>query len=223
MNTTDVKVPQVPVRPAPAAPGGLRFGKGHLAVLLILCLLLSCAAGVAGYFRLSSESRVLRSSLMESVGGEWDKKFAVHVGSLTMGVVRLGSHFIHLPPEPRAALDTLHGAEVGIYHLREEPHSINATAIFDGADRAMKARGWDRIVGVTHERELVAVYFPRKVVLPSKMSCCLMIFHNRELVIVSARGNLEPLLEIARKRMDHIKDEMQGRLNNRIITGQNHS
>ena len=139
---------------------------------------------------------------MESVGGQWDRKFAVHVGSLTMGVVRLGSHCIHLPPEPRAALDTLHGAEVCVYHLREEPQSVDAAAIFSSADRAMKALGWDRVVGVTRERELVAVYLPHKTIRPAKMSCCVMVFHDRELVIVSAQGNLEPLFEIARKRMD---------------------
>jgi len=193
------------VGPAPAFSGHFRFRKWHLTVLLILCLPLCCVIGIAGYFRLSSESRVLRGSLMESVGGQWDKKFAIHVGGLTMGVVRLGSHFIHLAAEPRAALDTLHGAEVGIYRLREEPASLDAAAIFNSMDRAMKARGWDRVVGVARERELVAVYIPRKVFRPAKISCCVMVFHDRELVIASARGNLEPLLEIARKRIDHIR------------------
>src|SRR5258708_4088302 len=98
----------------PVSSGGFRFRPWHVAVLLILCLPILAAVAVANCFRLSSESRVLRGNLMESVGGQWDKKFAVHLGSLPMGIVRWGSHCVHLPPEPRAALDTLHGVEVGI-------------------------------------------------------------------------------------------------------------
>ena len=43
----------------------------------------------------------LRSSVIESVPGQWDKRFAVHVGGLTLGLVRFGSLFFNLPPEPK--------------------------------------------------------------------------------------------------------------------------
>jgi hypothetical protein len=68
---------------------------------LVLCLPLLCAVGIAGYFRLSSATEALRSSVIESVPGQWDKRFAVHVGGLTLGLVRFGSLFFNLPPEPK--------------------------------------------------------------------------------------------------------------------------
>ena len=55
---------------------------------------------------------------------------------------------------------------------------------------------------VAEGRELVAVYIPRKGVVAAKIACCLMVLHDRELVVASTRGNAEPLLEIARKRLD---------------------
>jgi hypothetical protein len=181
---------------------GFRFRKRYVAAIVIVCLPLFCAIGVTGYFRLSSETRALRGSLMRLTPGAWDTKFAVHVGSLTMGLVRIGSSFFKLPPEPRAALDAVHGAEVGVYRLKQERLSVGSSAILASADKAMKARGWERVVGVAEGHELVAVYIPRKGVQATKMKCCLMVLQGRELVVASTRGNVEPLLQIARKRLD---------------------
>ena len=78
---------------------------------LVLCLPLLCAIGIAGYFRLSSATQALRSSVLDSVPGKWDKRLAVHVGGLTLSLVRLGLRLFNLPPEPKAALAALRGAE----------------------------------------------------------------------------------------------------------------
>jgi hypothetical protein len=183
-----------PLKPA------FRFRRRYLALLVILCVPLFCAIGVAGYFRLSSETKALRKTVMSSVPGQWDKRFAVHVGGFTMGLVRFGSRFANLPPEPRAALEALHGAEVGIYRLHENPVSIAPTAIFMAADKAMKARGWERIVGVAQADQLVAVYIPLKGISPGRMACCVVVLHERDLVVASAHGNLGPLLQITEKK-----------------------
>lgn len=156
--------------------------------------------GVTGYFRVSPETAALRASLMQSVPGTWHKKIALSVGSVTTGLVRAGSRFINMPSEPRAALDALHGAEVGIYRLEEEV-AVNKGAALQAADKAMKSRGWDRIVGVVGERELVAVYFPRKA-SPRDVKCCVLVFQGCDLVVASVRGNLEPLVQLAHQHMD---------------------
>src|SRR6185436_3131332 len=137
---------------------GYRFRKRYAAVIAIVCLPLLCAMGVAGYFRLGSETQALRGSLMNLTPGQWDKQFAVHVGSLTLGLVRIGSRFFKLPPEPRAVLDAVHTAEVGVYRLKPERSSIDYATILVSADKAMRARGWERVVGVAERQELVAVY-----------------------------------------------------------------
>ena len=168
---------------------------------LVLCLPLLCAVGIAGYFRLSSATEALRSSVIESVPGQWDKRFAVHVGGLTLGLVRFGSRWFNLPPEPKAALEALHGAEVGVYNLRDAPSALDYSAIFTATDKCMRRRGWERIVGVARGRQFVAVYVPRDLRTVKRMACCVAVLNEQDLVVASARGNLEPLLELATQRL----------------------
>lgn len=174
-----------------------RVSKGYVALALVLCLPLLCAIGIAGYFRLSTTMQTLRSSVMESVPGKWDKRFAIHVGGLTLELVRLGSRFFNLPPEPKAALEALHGAEVGVYKLQTAPATLDYSAVFTAADKSMTQCGWERIVGVVQGRQFVAVYIPRDLRAPKRMACCVVVLNEQDLVVASARGNPEPLLSIA--------------------------
>ena len=173
---------------------------------VIVLFFMICVLGVVGMFQLSSETTILRKTMMSSVAGNWDKKIAIRVGSLTTALVRGGSRFFKMPPEPRAALEALHGAEVGVYNLREDPGYIERGALLTRADKAMAARGWERIVGVVQEHDLVAIYMPKKKASLHNLRCCVAVFSGRDLVVVSARGNLEPILELAQK---HLEPELQ--------------
>jgi hypothetical protein len=177
----------------------VRFRKRHIVALAAVVILAWCYIGVTGYFRLSSETRALRESVMNSVSGQWSKRFAVNVGRCTVGLVQLGSGLVHLPPEARAALDSLRGGEVGVYRLQQAQGCINPAAVFQAADRAMAARGWDRIVGVAKASELVGIYAPRS---GSGLKCCLMVLHEQDLVVASVRGDPRPLLKLATRRLD---------------------
>jgi hypothetical protein len=179
-----------------------RVHAGFIVLGVVVLFLMMCAIGVVGAFQLGSETTVLRKTFMSSVAGNWDKKIAIRVGGITTALVRGGSRFFNLPPEPRAALDALHGAEVGVYNLREEPGYVERGAILTRADRAMAARGWDRIVGIIQEHDLVAVYMPHKKVSARNLRCCVAVFSGRDLVVVSARGNVEPLLALAEKHIE---------------------
>ncbi|MCX6929425.1 MAG: hypothetical protein NT154_40355, partial [Verrucomicrobia bacterium] len=149
----------MPPATSAVAASRLRFWvrTGYVVLALGLCLPVLCAIGIAGYFRLSSATQALRSSVIESVPGQWNKRFAVHVGGLTLGLVRFGSRFFNLPPEPKAAVEALHGAEVGIYKLQDAPSALDYSAMFTAADKCMGRRGWERIVGVAQGRQFVAV------------------------------------------------------------------
>ncbi len=194
------RVRQVPC--AAASPRRrFRVRAGYVVLALVLCLPLLCAIGIAGYFRLSSATQALRSSVIESVPGKWDKRLAVHVGGLTLSLVRLGSRLLSLPSEPKAALEALHGAEVGIYRLQDAPSALNYSAMFAATDKSMKRRGWERIVGVARDRQFVAVYMPRNLRTVKRMGCCVAVLNEQDLVVASASGNLEPLLELARQRL----------------------
>ncbi len=202
---SDSAVPQGRMPPATHAAASsrprFRISTGYVVLALVLCLPLLCAIGIAGYFRLSSASQALRNSVIESVPGQWDERFAVHIGGLTLGLVRFGSRLFNLPPEPKAALEVLHGAEVGVYRLQNAPCALDYSAMFTAADKCMRRRGWERIVGVAHGRQFVAVYMPRNHRTVKRMACCVAVLNERDLVVASARGNVQPLLELAMPRI----------------------
>jgi hypothetical protein len=173
-----------------------------IVLVTILAGLLIVIIGVTSYFRLSSEASILRESAMAGVEGTWSKKIALNVGFLTTGVVRAGSHLFKLAPEPRAAFDSIRGAEVGIYKLQGTAGWVDSGAILARADKAMSARRWDRVVAVSHENELVAVYVPRRGLSSERLRCCVLVLEGGNLIVAGASGNLEPLLQIAGKHVD---------------------
>jgi hypothetical protein len=197
-------------RPPLAAPNSAPSGGGERQLLTagfvvisaVLVIFVTAIVGLTGFFRLSSPTAALRTSVMSAVPGPWDKTIALRVGWFTTGLVRTGARFFAMPPEPRAALEALHGAEVGVYKLQHEPASADFRTLFATADRAMKRRGWDRIVGVAENQQFVAVYFPHGKVSARGVKFCVVVFQGRELVVASASGNLEPLLKIAEEHID---------------------
>jgi hypothetical protein len=172
-------------------------------------LLVWTVYGITGYFRLSSEANALRQSALDSIGGTWDKKIALHVGRFTTALVRIASHHIKLSAEPRAALESVQAAEVGVYKLQQRPEWIDANSFLSRADKTMLNHGWQRVIGVSKADQLVAVYCPKRASSSPKLKCCLAVFDGRELVLASFQGNVEPLLEIAKS---HIDLERAGRL-----------
>jgi hypothetical protein len=66
--------------------------------------------------------------------------------------------------------------------------------------QVMNARGWERVVGVLDEEDLVSVFVPAGAVLTDKVKCCVLVFDGRQMVMVSARVNAEPLLECLRNQ-----------------------
>ena len=176
----------------------------HVVVVVLIGLPALCAFGITSYFRLSSETKALRASVMSSAAGRWEKQFAVRVGFFSMSAVRWGSHLFDLPPEARAALDAVRGGEVGIYKLAgNEPAFRDTSAILPAADRAMKVRGWERVVGVVQGDQVVGVYLPHKGFSYQRVGCCVYVLQERELMVVSARGNLDPILKMVRKQMEN--------------------
>jgi hypothetical protein len=157
--------------------------------------------GVLSFFRLSSETAILRESALAGVNGVCNKKIVLHVGIVTTGLIRAGSHLFKLAPEPQAAFDSIRGAEVGIYKLQDAGW-VDHGAILASADKAMSARRWDRVVGVSRENELVAVYLPRRGLATDRVNCCVLVLQGKDLVVAGASGNLDPLLKIVDQRLD---------------------
>jgi hypothetical protein len=167
---------------------------GLLATPLLLLALL--AAGVASFFHLGSDARSLRDELIESSGVAWRQQIALNAGYLTLGAVRAGLSCVRLDPAVRAALQSVRSGGVGVYQLPAETPPPDRAAMLAAADSAMTARGWERVVGVMDGRGLVTVYLPENVSV-HRLKCCVMVFDGKQMVLVSAQSNLEPLLRYA--------------------------
>ena len=184
-----------PLSPVPRRPARRLWLWGLLAVPLLFLVLL--AAVVASCFRLGSDARALRNELIKSSGVEWRQQIALNAGHLTLGAVRAGLSCVRLDPGARAALQSIRTAGVGVYQLPSGTPPPNRAAMLAAADSAMTARGWERVVGVIDGKDLVTLYLPEKNVSVRRMKCCVMVCDGKEMVLVSAQGNLEPLLTYA--------------------------
>jgi hypothetical protein len=168
---------------------------GLLAAPLLLFIVL--AVMVANCFRLSSDARALRNELITSSGVEWQQEIALNANTLTLGAVRAVLSCVKLDPGARAAVQSVRTAGVGVYQLASGTPSPDRAAMLAAADSAMTARGWERAVGVMDGHDLVAVYVPKENISARRLKCCVMVFDGKEMVLVSAQGNLEPLLKYA--------------------------
>jgi len=181
-------------------------GSARLVVLLVLsgfAVLMLCLAGLASCFFLGSDARTLRNAFFKAAPAAWHQKVAVNIGPVASGAVRLGSRFFKTPPEARAGIAAFRGAEVGIYRTSESPRNLDVSGLAQ-VDKAMARRGWHRIVKVMKDSDLVMVFLPAKSLTTARMRCCFLVAHGNDLVVGSARCDLDPVLNLpeVRKALD---------------------
>ncbi len=174
-----------------------------LALLLFPCVALGVIAlGAASYLHLSSDTRALRNGLMKASGVEWRQNIGLNLGSMTLSVVRVGLAFAPLDAQARAAMQTLRDVEVGIYEPTPGTKPPDCAALLAVADTWLNARGWERVVGVLDGEELVSVYVPSGAIAARQVKCCVLVFDGKQMVLVSARADVEPLWECLRSQID---------------------
>jgi len=161
------------------------------------CALAVLSAGLTGCFKVSSDAGALRDSAEKSSGSGWDKQIEIGVGAITLNLARAGLAFVSLDPEARTALQAVRAAEVGVYKRHGTRGTLNHPAVLLAADRVMADRGWDRIVGVMNRDGLVAIYIRNDASSARNLKACLVTMNREEMVVASARSDLEPLFEIA--------------------------
>jgi hypothetical protein len=163
--------------------------------LLVLLLL------PTGCTRLDRDTRALRDGLTKATGGAWEEQVEISAGFFTVGLAKAIVACTDAPPEARTALSALRGAEVGVYRQAETAEAPAPSAFLSSADRAMAEQGWERIVGVVNRHDRVAVYVPAKLRSPKDMRFCVAVMQERQLVLVKATGNPEPLVRLASKQL----------------------
>jgi len=159
--------------------------------LLLLPLL------ATGCFRPSSSTRTLRDCVMAAAGEGWVAEIELGVGPLTFGLARGGARFVELPDEARIVLRSMRGADVGIYRYFGVERPKAGAELLPSVNQKMVERGWERLVAVMDGRETVAVYVPADLDARDQLRLCVLVVDESEMVIVSARGNPEPLIRLA--------------------------
>ena len=165
------------------------------AVAVLLC--------TTGCFRVSSETRALRDVALEFGVDGAEEKIELGVGFFTVGLAKLGTRFVEMPAEARSILGSVKGVECSVYEIQSQKRDL--AELLKRADEAMDQQGCERVVGVIDAEQLVAVYVPRRATSHRNLSMSVMVLTQRELVCATARGDLEPVVQMAfAKAQEHL-------------------
>jgi len=171
-----------------------------------------CVSAVLGFIRPGGEVSSLRQGLEKNTPGGITPKVCVSVGGGACALTRLGMSFTPLPPEAKAAISAARGADVGVFEMSQPCARKDLRKVLVDADNRMRARGWDRVVGVMENTQLVAVYCPRKGMDLSHVRVCVLVLDNKDAVLVSARANLTPLQPMVCEALKKNRDQWPGTL-----------
>jgi hypothetical protein len=171
--------------------------------LLTLSLSTFLVLTSTGCFRVSSDTQALRDAALESGFAQADQKIEIGVGFFTVGLAKLATKYVDIPPEARTALGALREAECAVYEVRRRRESF--ATILKEADAAMDRRGCYRLVGVINEKEMVAVYVPRDMDSARDVKASVLVLNRKQLVCVTARADAQDLIQLA---MNKVRDEL---------------
>jgi hypothetical protein len=172
---------------------------GYVVLVGVILLPLAGVIGVTSYIRLGADAAALKNSVIRIAPAK--TRFVVNVGWLTTGLVRLVAGCFPLGPEAHLAMGSIRAAEVGVYRLEQPLNCLDRASVLAQTESAMRKRGWDRIVGVSQAKDLVAVFMPRRV-SASNLRCCVLVVSDEDLVVVAAHGNIKEVLRFVREKID---------------------
>ena len=174
-----------------------------LFVLLLLLTLAVVATGVLIARSLQADPSLpdLRTPVLEALDVPTRSAVDVHVPPLIFTAGRLVSLCVEMEEELGQGLRVMRSARIGAYELGEQPDRESVVRMMHRAGAVLEDRGWDRLVMVMDRNDAVLVYCapPRKET--DEVQASVIALSGRDLVIVSARGHLEPLVELAAARL----------------------
>lgn len=173
------------------------IGFGHCMALGIFALLLGLTPGC---MRVSHDTQALRDAILGPEASCCDQQFELGLGTATLGAARLCLQGVEIEPDVRLLLDSVRGVELGIYRCGKKNFARGGTSTHTKADAVMRPRGWERLITAIHGRETVLVYIPSSMHSSKDVKVCIITHREAGLVLVSARSNLDPLLELASRR-----------------------
>ncbi len=187
----------VPTAPAPApAPSRRRLWPWILGLALAPFVIVGIAA--ASVLTLDRDAAALRRHVMAASGTEWSTKVQVSVGGLILGGLRTGLWLVPSAEvaDARLALGAVRHASVGVYERVGGALALSREELLVSTDRAMRSRGWTRLVGVTEAKESVLIYVSDDADPDAPLELCLAVVADKELVVVSTAVSPEALHDL---------------------------
>lgn len=198
------------MNPVPQTPAPRRHVWRWVLLGAGICLtpLLLLGLAAVSYLTLDRDVRVLRQHIMAATDANWSTKVQMSVGRLTLGVIGQGLRFVHQPniADARLALRAVRHASVGVYERTADGTDWSREQLFTKTDRAMKARGWTRLVGVVDKHDTVLVYVQNDLDENEPIEICIAVVSGKEMVVASTTVDATALGElVARHAGDDIK------------------
>jgi hypothetical protein len=171
-----------------------------LSIAVTATLLLVGLATLAASFLPGGEVRALRRAAFAADPGAWDRRIEFGVGRLPAFLarqgLRLAGPFRDIPQELRAGVLAFHGADIGLYHRQAGAPEILPSETLASIRTAMEQIGWEPAVTVQDDAQLVAIFIPStRLDSSSRLTAAVFVMDRSDLVIVSARTDLQPLLD----------------------------
>lgn len=191
--------------PPPFLPARSRSNGKILVVVLILVGLFGLA--VADCFRMDADGRALRDALKRGSHASFSRVFQGGAGPVLLGMARVGLRFADdLPGEARRGAASVRSARVSVDRVEGRLNRGRLPQMMAEADRVMTGRGWERLVCVRESGTLVLVYIDASSKGGSTVPTRLAVLESEQLVVVSAKLRLQPLIDLG---LDAMNQELE--------------
>jgi len=185
-----------------------------LLVALILLGILLCALGIGGAMIVRSLRMPVRTmpdfgaEVVNTLDLEIRSDVEVNAPPWLVALARLISHCVDIEPEASGAVRAVRDARVHVYELRERPDRDTRSKLTGLLQKRFADLGWQRVVCVMDSHDLVLVYLPDSAPNTKHLELAVLVLSDRELVAVSASGNLDSLSDLVSLTMDRHRGEI---------------
>lgn len=148
---------------------------------------------------------LLKPVISETDSGRWVERLEVAVTGRFFPVVGLGMKLTSVDPRIARLVRGASEVAVRVYERRSGPVAVKpgggaiGRLLLDTVSERLVALEWERVVGVMEGEQVVAVFLPAGWDGLGDVTCCVLVRGVRELVMVSARMDPRPLIELARE------------------------
>lgn len=183
-------------------PNPIRCG---VTFLLLAAVLTGCGKPVVSGPSPIATLDLLRPVVAETESGRWVEKVEVAVKGRFFPVVGLGMRLTSVDPRIARLVRGASEVAVRVYERRPAPLAVKpgglptGRLLLDTVSERLVGLEWERVVGVMDGDQTVAVFLPAGWDGLGDVTCCVLVRGARELVMVSARMDPRPLIELARE------------------------